>query len=154
MKKLLSVAALLLLILPASALGEDFLGVPLPADTSIVEKTKKRLEFQTDLSHDQLVEYYRTELEVYPHVKFRDWPTATYIEDHGKEPWHSVAIDKSGAPIKVVVMGDNWTWIFGTLLLRFIAVFVVLMVLFLAMNIAGKIIDAMVKGGEKKKAAA
>jgi len=47
---------------------------------------------------------------------------------------------------------DNWTWIIGTLLLRYIGVFVVLMVLFLGMSASGKIIFSYMKKIEEKKA--
>jgi len=51
-------------------------------------------------------------------------------------------------------MKDNWTWIMGTLLLRFIGVFIVLLVLFLALSVSGAIISRIVKpeGDQKAKA--
>jgi Na+-transporting methylmalonyl-CoA/oxaloacetate decarboxylase gamma subunit len=46
---------------------------------------------------------------------------------------------------------DNWTWIIGTLVLRFIGVFVVLLFLRVGMYISGTIISRTVKKLEAKK---
>jgi len=48
---------------------------------------------------------------------------------------------------------DNWTWIIGTLILRYIGVFVVLMIVLLGMVVSGKIITSFVRRAEAKKAA-
>ncbi|MBW1701070.1 MAG: hypothetical protein JRJ11_03865, partial [Deltaproteobacteria bacterium] len=52
----------------------------------------------------------------------------------------------------IIIVKDNWTWIIGTLLLRYVGVFVVLMVLFLGMSVSGKIISGSMKKIEGKKA--
>jgi hypothetical protein len=41
-------------------------------------------------------------------------------------------------------MKDNWTWIIGTLILRYIGVFVVLIVLLIGMSVSGAIISRSV----------
>lgn len=157
MKRFLMAALLLCWVLPAYADNEKFLGAPVIPGAKEIEKTKKRLEMQTSMSHDQVVAFYEGALEAKEDIKFRDWPEATYIEDDGKLRWHSITIDKVPGPeglTTVVIMKDNWTWIIGTLILRFIAVFVVLLVLFVAMNVSGRIVSNIVKKSEAKKAAA
>ena len=57
----------------------------------------------------------------------------------------------SGKGTTVTIVKDNWTWIIGTLVLRYIGVFVVLMVLFLGLLISGRIISGVVKKTEAKK---
>jgi hypothetical protein len=85
-------------------------------------------------------------------IKFRDWKNATYIEDDGNRPWHSITISKMGANESTVsIVKDNWTWIIGTLVLRYVGVFMVLMVLFLGMFVSGKIISKSVESMEAKK---
>lgn len=117
-------------------------------------RTDVRLEMKTPLSHDEVVLFYREQLKTLPNIKFRDWEDATYIEDDGARPWHSITIskdDKDGATI--VIIKDNWTWIIGTLILRYIGVFAVLMIVFVGMVVSGKIISAFVGRMEAKKAA-
>lgn len=87
-------------------------------------------------------------------INYRDWDEVTYIEDDGKLPWHSITISKKMTEGKttVVIAKDKWTWIIGTLLIRYIAVFVVLLVLFVGMKVSGTIISSSVNKAEAKKA--
>ncbi len=151
MKKCLFLYLVLFLIVPAYSAAEDFLGVPVISQGKIIDKTDSRLELKTDKSHDEVVEFYRTATKEFPDIKFRDWPDATYIEDDGKLLWHSITIskeDRNGTSI--IIMKDNWTWIIGTLILRYIGVFVVLIILLIGMSISGAIIS---KSVGKKNAA-
>jgi len=50
-----------------------------------------------------------------------------------------------------VFMKDRWTWIIGTLVLRYIGVFVVLLFLLLGMIVSGAIISRSVKRREAKE---
>jgi hypothetical protein len=148
--------ALLVLILcvwcPLNAGAEEFLGAPTIPDAKAVMKTTARLEMKTQLSHDEAVAYYREALKVHKDIKFREWKDATYIEDDGNLRWHSITISKGErAGSTVVITKDNWTWIIGTLILRYIGVFVVLLVLFLGMLVSGAIISRSVKKMEARK---
>ena len=151
------VLSILLIVLgsgiPAGA--EDFLGAPLLEQGTTVQRTESRLEMKTSLTHDEAVAFYREALKGTRDIKFRDWKDATYIEDDGALAWHSITVSKgNGKGTSVTIVKDNWTWIIGTLLLRYIGVFVVLMILFLAMSVAGKIISRSVERMEGKKEAA
>ena len=85
-------------------------------------------------------------------IKFRDWKKATYIEDDGNLAWHSITISKDDKQATtVVIMKDSWTWIMGTLILRYIGVFVVLLFLLIGMSLSGAIISRSVKKSEEKK---
>ncbi len=153
MKKLPIFFFLFLCLYPFSAGAEDFLGAPVISDGKEIVKTDERLELQTRLSHDQVVSFYRDALKGFKDIKFREWEDATYIEDDGNLEWHSITIskgDKKGASLTIVK--DNWTWIIGTLILRYIGVFVVLMILFLGMSVSGKIISTIVRKVEAEKA--
>ncbi|MFH1487402.1 MAG: hypothetical protein ABII06_00710 [Pseudomonadota bacterium] len=159
MKNIMLLFAALILCLslsfPAPSLAEDFLGAPVITDGKIVEKTGVRLETKVPLSHDGVLKFYRKALKDEKDIKFRDWKDSTYIEDDGKRPWHSITILKGqGTETQVVILKDNWTWIVGTLILRFVAVFVVLLVLYVGMNVSGKIINSATKKAAAKKAEA
>ncbi|MFH1350938.1 MAG: hypothetical protein ABII26_08360 [Pseudomonadota bacterium] len=137
---------------PAILGAEQFLGAPLVPDGQTKLKTESRLEMISRLSHDEIVKYYKEALKGQEDIKFRNWEDATYIEDDGKQPWHSITISK---PYKdgttIIIVKDNWTWIIGTLFLRYIGVFMVLMVLFLGMSLSGYVISRGVKKFEEKK---
>jgi hypothetical protein len=152
-KLILSVLILILgFALPSGA--EEFLGAPLMGQGKTVQKTESRLEMNLPLTHDQVLAFYKEAFKGNQDIKFRDWKDSTYIEDDGALPWHSIAISKEeGKGVSVTILKDNWTWIIGTLVLRYVGVFVVLMILFLCMAIAGSIISSSVKKIDAKKEA-
>lgn len=146
MKKLALLTLILSVFYPFSSGAEDFLGAPVIAKGKAVTKTDTRLELKIELSHDEALAFYREALKVHKDIKFREWKDATYIEDDGKLAWHSITISKGeGQDTTIVIMKDNWTWIIGTLVLRYIGVFVVLLVLFLGMSASGWIISRSAK---------
>jgi len=106
-------------------------------------KTKKRLEMHTSASHDEIVRFYEEALSDLEDIKFRNWADATYIEDDGSRRWHSITIsmERREGMTHIVIVKDNWTWIIGTLVLRFIGVFVVLLCLFAGMTLYGAILS-------------
>jgi len=149
---ILCVAVAFCVIFPGPAGAEKFLGAPVVPGGKILNKTDSRLELKTDQSHDELVAFYKGALKGFKDIKFRQWKDATYIEDDGNRPWHSITISKTNSGGEtVLIIKDNWTWIIGTLILRYIGVFVVLMVLLLGMSVSGKIISSTVKRVEARK---
>lgn len=152
MKKLLISVSIFFLTTPAPLYAEDFLGAPLIPGGETIQKTETRLEMKSHLSHDEILEFYKQALKEYKDIKFRDWKDATYIEDDGRLAWHSVTISKQNKEgANIVIVKDNWTWIIGTLALRFVGVFVVLLFLMVGMYISGTIISRSVKKLEAKK---
>jgi hypothetical protein len=147
MKKiiLLSLIACWLVSIAGWSRADDFLGAPVIPGGEQISKTDKRLEFNSKKTHDEVLQFYKKALEKFNDIKYRDWKDATYIEDDGRLKWHSITIskdDSNGAV--VVIMKDNWTWIIGTLILRFVGVFVVLLFLLIGMYISGAIISRSV----------
>jgi hypothetical protein len=135
----------MIMLLHGYSLAEDFLGAPVISQGETLKKTDVRLELKSDLSHDEVVAFYQDALKDLPDIKFRDWSDATYIEDDGNALWHSITISKKNDDgTNIVIMKDNWTWIIGTLILRYIGVFVVLIVLLVGMSISGAIISRSV----------
>jgi hypothetical protein len=130
----------------------DFLKAPVIPQGKVIDKTDSRLELKTTLTHAKALAFYKEALKTYEDIKFREWKDSTYIEDDGKLPWHSITIskgDKEGAT--VIIMKDNWTWIIGTLILRYIGVFAVLLVLYLGMSVSGRIISRSIESMKGKK---
>ena len=152
MKRNLCMFLVLSLVIPAFASAEDFLGAPLVPGGTVIERTEKQLKFKTELSHPEALTFYKEALKDFKDIKFREWKDATYIEDDGKLKWHSITISKRDTVgTTIVVMKDNWTWIIGTLVLRYIGVFVVLLFLLLGMTLSGAIISRSVKRREAKE---
>ena len=148
------VSLIFLLALPSYSVADDFLGAPVIPGGTAIRKTEERLELRVDISHDNAVGFYKEALKDLSDIKFREWKNATYIEDDSNRLWHSITISKGeGNKATVVIIKDSWKWIFGTLILRYIGVFVVLMVLFLGLSVSGKIISSSVKKLEAGKAA-
>lgn len=130
---------------------DDFLGVPVP-EGEVLKRTKKRLELRSPWTHDEVLEYYKKEFQGMEDLKLRDWKTQSYFEDNSNRPWHSVTIDKEFEEgTKVVIVKDNWTWIIGTLILRYIGVFIVLLMLMIGMLISGAIISRSVQKTKEKE---
>ncbi|HIJ19702.1 MAG TPA: hypothetical protein HPP58_01505 [Deltaproteobacteria bacterium] len=155
MKKFASICVSLMLLFPVFVSADDFLGAPVIPEGKELNKTDVRLEVIIPLSHEEVVSYYKEALKDFTDIKFRNWPDATYIEDDGNMPWHSITISKDEKDgTHVTIVKDNWTWIIGTLVLRYIGVFVVLMLLFAGMTVSGKIISGFVRRAELKKTAA
>jgi len=130
---------------------EDFLGLPVP-DGKVQKRTDDRLEIISSMTHDQVLAYYQEKLEGEKDIKVRDWSDQSYVEDDSNRPWHSITIDKEYKDgTNIVIVRDNWTWIIGTLILRYIGVFVVLLVLLVGMTVSGKIISSRVEKAKAKK---
>jgi hypothetical protein len=155
MRKVIYLIAVLCLSHTFAYGAEDFLGAPLAPDSKIKLKTDSRLEILVPLSHDEVLKFYRAALKGEKDIKYRDWKTDTYIEDDAAREWHSITISKTaqeGGGTLIIIVKDNWTWIIGTLILRYIGVFVVLLFLFAGIAISGAIISRLVKKAEGQKA--
>lgn len=154
MKRCLLKGFLILLFFPGISTGDDFLELPLIPDARVVEKTDDFLVIESTMSHDQAVEFYKDVLKNEKDIKIREWESESYIEDDGARPWHSITIPKQGEEkIRITIKKDNWSWIISTLILRYIAVFIILIIIYASLLLSGKIISTAIKKAEEKKAA-
>jgi hypothetical protein len=152
MKKPTLFLIFLCLTVPVPSWAEHFLEAPIIPGATIMTQTDSRLEIKVDKSHDEVLNFYQKAFEGQPDLKYRDWKQATYIEDDGKMPWHSVTISKEGnKETRIIIVKDNWTWIVGTLVLRFVAVFIVLLVLYVCMTLSGRLIAWSLRRMETSK---
>lgn len=151
MRNSVLVCLILSVMLPTQVLAEDFLGAPVPAGGTVTLQTESRLEKAYETPFDDVVNFYAQAFKNEKDVKFWDRKSEMYIEDHGSRPWHSVTVTKMPkGGTDITILKDNWTWILGTLVLRFVAVFAVLMVLYVALAISGAIVSKSVRKTEKK----
>jgi hypothetical protein len=151
MKKSFLLVSVFLMVHAGPLMADDFLGAPMFPEGKTVEKTKARLTITTNRSHDEVLDFYKEALKDAEDIKYREWKDATYIEDDSNRAWHSITISKGGqGETTVLITKDNWTWIIGTLVLRYVGVFVVLLFLLLGMALSGAIISRSVKKVEAK----
>lgn len=60
------------------------------------------------------------------------------LDDWGNKNWHKITvIDKGKEGIEITIQPDRWTWIIGTLIIRFIGVLIVLSALMIFIYISG-----------------
>lgn len=137
---------------PKLLFADDFLGAPLPPGGQVIVSSPNRIEKKYEMTYADALNFYKEAFSKEEFTKFWDRGNETYIEEHSNRPWHSVTItplEKGGT--QIVILKDNWTWIIGTLVLRFFGVFAVLCVLYLAMAVSGAILSRIT--GAKSKAA-
>ncbi len=155
MKKTI-ITLLILIFLPGFLYGGgDMPKVPLTDDSQIISENGGKLLFTTGLSHDEALAYYKETFKGLKDINYRDWKNATYIEDDSNRPWHSVLISKKMEDQKttIVISQDSWSWIVGTLILRFIGVFIVLLILYVGLTASGAVISRVVSRNAAKAAA-
>lgn len=117
--------------------GPQWLGAPIMPDGTTVKQESGRLTTEYNLPYNKVLTWYQEGLKRYPDTRYRDWKEEMYIEDQGVSKWHSIKISKTGGPKTLVtIQKDNWTWIMATLFIRFVGVFVVLLVLWVSLKIA------------------
>lgn len=144
---------------PMFAKAEDLsFTVPHPPEAKMREQSETRTLFSTELSHGEALSFYKDFVKSLTNIKTIDRSDCVQIVDHGNRPWHSIEIAKSSreGQLAITIVGDSWSWILGTLVLRFIGVFVVLIVLFIGMSMSGKIVSRFVpvsdSNGDDKEA--
>lgn len=142
MKRIFLVNFLALFMFSSAHATESFKEAPLMSGGEITFHNDARLEKIVPSRYEDVVSFYDEAFKSHKHVKTWDRGSSIYIEDHSNRPWHSISISKleSGGS-KIVISGDSWTWIIGTLMLRFIAVFLVLMVLYIATAVMGAVVS-------------
>ncbi len=150
MKIMISLILFVCILWPGFSCADDFLGAPLPPGGKIITQTESRLEKSYDIPYKEILTYYKKTLQNEQDIKFWDKAEETRIEEYNTRPWHSISIKRSGqGKSTVVVLKDSWTWIVGTLLIRFFGVFGILIALYIALSISGAIQKSLFTSSRK-----
>ncbi|GEM_PF-445064 len=73
------------------------------------------------------------------------------INDWGTSKWQKILITDNGdGSTMVLITKDSWTWILGTLIIRFVGVFVVLTVLLIVLNVLSSIVSKSLSNLDNK----
>jgi hypothetical protein len=149
MKKIMYVMIVLFMLSPLAAWAETFLGAPLPEGGTVISQTDKKVITTYAMPYADVIAFYKEQFKKLD-CKFKNRDNSTFIEEYTALPWHSVWIEKTAEGTRITVTKDSWMWILGTLTLRFFAVFIVLIGLFIPLSIIGW----LVKRAQDKAAAA
>lgn len=111
------------------------------------------------LSLQGITDFYENEFKGNPDIDWNELHDRgrLVLYDWGNKKWHKIdVVDKGqGAGTLITITKDSWTWIVGTLVIRFVGVFIVLIVLMIALYISGRIFSLSGFGNaqtENKKA--
>ena len=128
--------------LAAPALAADYLGAPLPPGGQEVKGAEGRLQRTYAQPAAELYRFFQEALKGQKDLKFHELRGELLVEDFGDRPWHKITVAAAGAnACTLTITQDSWTWIIGMLALRFVGVFIVLLVLYLAMGLATRLIS-------------
>jgi hypothetical protein len=153
MPLLIALVSLLFFSTRGISLAEDFLGAPVMPGGTTVKSDKRVLEKVYDLPKVRVLDYYKDVFKDVTDVKFRDRGKRWDIDEYGNQPWQKIMISPNArGQTMVVIEKDSWTWILGTLIIRFVGVFVVLLVLYVAMTVATGLITSAEKAAARAAA--
>jgi len=147
MKKIIIKLILMFLILSAGAYAESNFGAPVPGGGEVVASDDSSVVniLYKNLTLKEIEDFYKEKLDDKKNIKWTDADenSNTVIYDWGNRNWHKIELADKGSQegALVMIMEDNWTWIIGTLVIRFVGVFVVLLILMIALYVSGKIIS-------------
>jgi len=140
MKKFLLLLGVVIALNSSVSMAEDFLGAPLPPGGKVVSQSDSMLEKSYPISYEEAIQFYKKALEGWEDVKFWERNKEIKIEEYNVRPWHSITVEKAdGGGTTITVRKDSWTWILGTLLMRWLTVFGILVALFIPLSIVGAI---------------
>jgi hypothetical protein len=153
MKRFLLLLVMVMTLVPSVSKGEDFLGAPLPPGGKVVYQSGTRLEKSYPLTYEEAIAFYKDALKGWEDIKFWVRGREIKIEEYNVRPWHSITIQKMDGGTRITVRKDSWTWILGTLTMRFLGVFGVLVALYIPLSIVGSISGriALRKKGQNKE---
>lgn len=152
MKKLITLAVLLLWGVAVPALAEEFGTLPImEGGRTLPISNEDELVKEYNVAPEKVWNFYKGLLSEGKQIRFTDRGHLYTIEDLGSRPWRRIVITKT-APDKteVTVAMLTWKWIIIMLTLRFMAVFVVLLVLYVATSLATSLLVRMVKSPAKQ----
>lgn len=151
MKRLIMVSLMSFLTIAAPALAGDFLSAPIPSGGQTLRSEQSLLEVRYRLPQEEIIHFYKDALKDQEDLVFKNRGESLEIEDHGKRAWHKIVIGaRENGELAVTISKDSWTWIMGTLAIRFVGVFVVLLIVYLGMGASTWIITHSIKAMETK----
>ncbi len=101
-----------------------------------------------DKSLEEIIKFYKDRLEGKENINWKEPDTSSrvIIYDWGNREWHKIEMMSrdTDSGVEITIDRDSWTWIIGTLVIRFVGVFTVLVILMIALYISGGIMTIRV----------
>ncbi|MBN2038705.1 MAG: hypothetical protein JW864_01605 [Spirochaetes bacterium] len=124
-------------------------GFPVPKDgQSIpVSDSDDHAYLYTSISLSDIEVFYQHEFQDDDTINWRKSDDNGFIiDDWGNRDWHKITVIDNGKDgIQITVQPDKWTWIIGTLVIRFIGVLIVLSILMFFIYVSGSIFKLTAK---------
>lgn len=132
----------------ASESSENF-GAPVPpGGEKLISELSATVKLSyKELSFREIEDFYKNELKDKSDINWKGTGNISrIIHDWGNREWHKIKLEDrgSGRGVEITIIKDNWTWIIGTLVIRFVGVLIVLIILMIALYILGKLMSISV----------
>ena len=140
-RALIVCAAALLLPYTGSAASEIF-NAPLPDGGETISAGKKGSATvrYDNRSPAEIADFYNRQFAGMPDIKWNETGNSreVVIYDWGNRPWHRIYVYSRGMGEETLltIRKDSWTWIIGTLIIRFVGVFIVLFILMISLLVS------------------
>ncbi len=147
MKKIFIISILLFFIIAQTLFAAEQFQAPLPAKgESLSPENKGSVTVSYEqASLDEILNFYKEAFGNDANIKWveKKEQGTVVIHDWANRKWHKITIvgKGQGPGVLITVKKDSWTWIIGTLVIRFVGVFIVLIVLMVALYISGSILS-------------
>ena len=146
-QKLLILSIFLVCSISITAYAGLDLNVPIvPGGKEVAAQTPNTYNLEyTGISLNQIIAFYAKEFKDQSEIKWKEPVPGkkTVIYDWGSRKWHKITIFSKGNSVLIEIKKDSWTWILGTLIIRFIGVFIVLIVLMIVLQISGAVFSSV-----------
>jgi len=114
---------------------------PVPEGGNLIsgKETNKEIYIYNNTTLAEIDKFYKNTFKDYPGLSRQkaESPKVISMNDWGNSKWHNITItDKDKDGIEIVITRDSWTWIIGTLVIRFVGVFIILATLMIFMFIS------------------
>jgi hypothetical protein len=123
---------------------------PVPSGGKLLssEDTGTIILLYQDKSLEEIIKFYKDRFEGHENIDWKEPDTSrgVVIYDWGDREWHRIEVMSrdTNSGVQITIDGDSWTWIIGTLVIRFVGVFTVLIILMIALYISGGILNIRV----------
>jgi hypothetical protein len=155
-QKYLVLSAFIICVITKVIHAGQYLNVPtVPGGKEVVSTVPNTYNLEyTDKSLEEIIAFYKKEFKGQPEINWKEPVPGkkTVINDWGNRKWHKITLLDKGSSIHIEIKKDSWTWILGTLIIRFIGVFIVLIVLMIVLQITGTIFKKVKEKGKISKA--
>ncbi|MGD9202538.1 MAG: hypothetical protein PVI26_13325 [Chitinispirillia bacterium] len=155
-QNILILSALLIGILnPVYLAGQNFIVPTVPGGKEVVSQVPNTYNLEyTNTSFNEIIAFYKKEFKDQSEINWKESVSGekAVINDWGNRKWHKITVLKKGNSVYIEIKKDSWTWILGTLIIRFIGVFIVLIVLMIVLQITGAIFKNIRGKGKISKA--